>query len=96
MKQKEELELKHKTITGQLGEILKLNADGNAVINEMKAQARRLEQEKEVLQNEAQIAKTEVLIYSLIFVVLSWCVMACHGVSWCVMVCHSVSWCIYV
>ena len=54
MKQKEELELKHKTISEQLREIL------NAEINELKAQVRRLEQEKEVLQNEAQIAKTEV------------------------------------
>ena len=79
MKQKEELELKHKTISEQLREILKLNADGNAVINEMKAQVRRLEQEKEVLQNEAQIAKTEVYIqFDLLYV--------CHGVSLCVMV----------
>ena len=71
MKQKEELELKHKTISEQLREILKLNADGNAEIIALKAQVRRLEQEKEVLQNEAQIAKTEV---HTSFVCMSWCI----------------------
>ena len=66
MKQNEELELKSKKLSEQLCEILKL-----------KAQVRRLEQEKKSLQNEVQIARTEVRTYSLCLIfVLN--VMICY------------------
>ena len=54
------LELENRQLSERLN---KLSADRNAVINEMKTQVRRLEQEKESLQNEVQIAKTEVRMY---------------------------------
>ena len=56
----QELELKNRHLSEELSEIVKLNADENGLINELKAQVRKLEQEKESLQNEVQIAKTEV------------------------------------
>ena len=55
-----ELQTENKQLSQQLTKLSGLNADGNAVINELKAQVRKLEQEKESLQNEVQIAKTEV------------------------------------
>ena len=55
-----ELQTENKQLSQQLTKLSGLNADGNAVINELKAQVRNLEQEKESLQNEVQIAKTEV------------------------------------
>ena len=55
-----ELWTENKQLSQKLNKLSGLNADGNAVINELKAQVRKLEQEKESLQNEIQIAKTEV------------------------------------
>ena len=40
--------------------LIELNADDTIQINELKAQVRRLEQDKEALLNEIQIARTEV------------------------------------
>ena len=62
----QELELKNRHLSEELSEIVKLNADENGLINELKAQVRKLEQEKESLQNEVQIVKAEVHPY-LIF-----------------------------
>jgi len=58
----QELQTENRQLSEQLTKLSGLNADGNAVINELKAQVRKLEQEKESLQNEVQIAKTEVCI----------------------------------
>ena len=41
------------------------SGDESTLINELKTQVRRLEEEKETLQNEVQIAKTEVYVYRL-------------------------------
>jgi len=56
----QELELKNRHLSEELSEIVKLNADENGLISELKAQVRKLEQEKESLQNEVQIVKAEV------------------------------------
>jgi len=58
----QELELRNRQLSEQLSEIVKLNADENAVINELKTQVRKLQQAKEALQNEVQIMKAEVRI----------------------------------
>lgn len=47
------------------------NDDESTLINELKTQVRRLEEEKETLQNEVQIAKAEVYIYRLALLDLS-------------------------
>lgn len=55
-----------KAVTRQLSEqmnrISELNDDSVKQINELKAQVRKLEEEKETLQNEVQIAKTVMCI----------------------------------
>ena len=56
------LELENRQLSERLN---KLCADGKTIINVLKAQVRRLEQEKESLQNEVQIAKTEVCTASV-------------------------------
>ena len=56
----QELELKNGHLSEELSEIVKLNADENGLINELKAQVRELEQEKEDLKNEVQIMMAEV------------------------------------
>jgi len=59
----QELQTENRQLSEQLTKLSGLNADGNAVINELKAQVRKLEQGKESLQNEVQIAKTEAQVY---------------------------------
>ena len=68
----QELELRNRQLSEQLSEIVKLNADENAVINELKTQVRKLQQAKEALQNEVQIMKAEVRITFLWYVCLGW------------------------
>jgi len=46
-----------------LNKLSGLNADGNALVKELKAQVRKLKQEKDSLKNEIQIAKTAVRMY---------------------------------
>jgi len=73
VKQKE-LEVENRQLAEQMSEIVKLNAEGNAAINELKARVRELEDGKEALQNEVQIAKTEVCIAPVqCFLCVSWC-----------------------
>ena len=57
------LELGNRQLSEQLNKLSGLNAHGNALVNELKAQVRKLEQEKESLKNEIQIAKTAVRMY---------------------------------
>ena len=57
------LELGNRQLSEQLNKLSGLNAHGNALVNELKAQVRKLEQEKESLKNEIQIAKIEVCMY---------------------------------
>ena len=59
----QELELRNRQLSEQLSEIVKLNADENAVINELKAQVRKLQQAKEALQNEAHISEWSQQLY---------------------------------
>ena len=67
-----ELQAENKQLAEQLMKLIGLDDDNVALVNEMKAQVRRLEQEKESLQNEAQIAKTEVWMYRSFFCVHAW------------------------
>ena len=57
------LELGNRQLSEQLNKLSGLNADGNALVKELKAQVKKLEQEKESLKNEIQIAKTAVRMY---------------------------------
>ena len=61
------LELENRQLSERLN---KLSADGKTIINVLKAQVRRLEQGKEPLLNEVQIAKTEVCMYCLCLIFL--------------------------
>ena len=57
-----DLQAENKLLSEQVTKLNGLNDDNIALLNEVKAQARKLEQEKEALQNEVQSAKTEVCI----------------------------------
>ena len=58
----QEVEAESKQISEQMKKLSRYNNDNIALYNKSKAQVRRLEQEKEALQNEVQIAKAEVCI----------------------------------
>ena len=47
-----------------MNKLSRLNDDSIALLNELMAQIRKQEQEKEGLQDEIQIARTEVCMYS--------------------------------
>ena len=51
----QEIVLENRKLSEQLKKLSQLNADGNAEINELRAQVRKLEQENETLHNEVQI-----------------------------------------
>lgn len=51
----QEIVLENRKLSQQLKKLSQLNADGNAEINELRAQVRVLEQEKETLHNEVKI-----------------------------------------
>lgn len=51
----QEIVLENRKLSEQLKKLSQLNADGNAEINELRAQVRVLEQEKETLHNEVKI-----------------------------------------
>ena len=72
------LELENRQLSERLN---KLSADGKTIINLLKAQVRRLEQGKESLQNEVQIAKTEVCTYNLCLIFLLSVIYATY-LSW--------------
>ena len=61
----QELEAENKKLSEQMMKLSGFSADSIALTNELKAQIRRLEQEKEALQNEVQITKTEVCTFNL-------------------------------
>ena len=67
----QELEAENKQLTEQISKLGGASADESALINQLLHQAKKLEQEKETLQNEVQIAKTEVCTYNFCFLCVS-------------------------
>ena len=55
-----ELEKENRQLGKQLAKLSGFNAETNLQFNDMKTQIRKLKEEKEVLQNELQVAKAEV------------------------------------
>jgi len=60
----QELEAEKRQLSEQMNKLSGLNDENVTLVNVLKAQVRKLEQEKETLQNEVQIAKTEVCVYN--------------------------------
>ena len=56
----QQLEAENKKLSEQMKKLSELSADSNALSNDLKAHIRKLEEEKEALQNEVQIAGTTV------------------------------------
>ena len=56
------LELQKRELTEQVKKLSEFTADWSVVIEGLTAQVRKLKQEKEALQNELQIMRTEVCI----------------------------------
>ena len=56
----QELEAEKRQLSEQMNKLSGLNDENVALVNMLKAQVRKLEQEKEALQNEVQSARTEV------------------------------------
>lgn len=63
----QQLEAENKQLTEQIGKLGGASADESALLNQLLHQTKKLEQEKETLQNEVQIAKTEVCTYNYCF-----------------------------
>jgi len=60
----QELEAEKRQFCEQMNKLSGLNNENVTLINGLKAKVRKLEQEKEALQNEVQIAETEVCMYN--------------------------------
>jgi len=56
----EKLEAENSQLSEQIKKLSGFNDENLTQVNALKAQVKKLEQEKEVLQNEVQSAKTEV------------------------------------
>jgi len=59
-----ELEAEKRQLSEQMNKLSGFNDENVALMNGLYAQVRKLEQEKEALQNEVEIAKTEVRMYN--------------------------------
>jgi len=69
----QELEAENKQLSEQMNKLSGLNDENVILVHALKAQVRKLEQEKETLQNEVQIAKTEVCMYNpCLILCVSW------------------------
>ena len=61
----EEFDSESRQLTGQIKKLSVCNAELTIVVNTLKTQVKRLVEEKEAFQNEVQVVKTEVCMYSL-------------------------------
>ena len=71
----EQFESENRKLTEQIKKLNGFSVDLNTLVNTLKAQIRMLEGEKEALQNEIQVAKTEVCMYSLTLFIYLACIM---------------------
>ena len=60
-----EFDSENRQLTGQIKKLSVCNAELTIVVNTLKTQVKRLVEEKEAFQNEVQVVKTEVCMYSL-------------------------------
>ena len=63
----QQLEAENKQLTEQISKVGGASADETALLNQLSHQTKKLEQEKEALQNEVQIARTEVCTHNFCF-----------------------------
>ena len=61
----EQFDSENRQLTEQIKKLSGFSADLNALVNTLQTKVKKLEEEKETLQNEVQVAKTEVRMYSL-------------------------------
>ena len=61
----EEFDSKNRQLTEQIKKLSVCNAELTTVVNTLQTQVKGLVGEKEALQNEVQVVKTEVCTYSL-------------------------------
>ena len=62
---KEQFESENRQLTEQIKKLSGFSADLNTLVNTLQIKVKKLEGEKETLQTEVQVAKTEVCMYSL-------------------------------
>ena len=71
----EQFESENRKLTEQIKKLNGFSGDLNTLVNTLQSQIRMLEGEKEALQNEVQIAKTEVCMCGLTLFIYFPCIM---------------------
>ena len=71
----EQFDSENRQLAEQIKKLSGFSDDLNTLANTLQTKIRMLEREKEALQNEIQIAKTEVRMYSLTLFIYLACIM---------------------